>query len=68
MLLVVKMDEVHWPNIELELGTRDKKAIDVGRPDQGGQGGINQHLLDPKVMGSIDGSQPKPYFMLTLPF
>lgn len=29
---------------------------------------INQHLRDPQVIGSIDGSQPKPYFVLTLPF
>lgn len=26
-----KMDEVHWPTVELELGTREKKAGDVGR-------------------------------------
>lgn len=49
------MDEVHWPNIELELGTREKKARDVSRTDQGGQGGVNQHFLDPKVIENIDG-------------
>lgn len=26
-----KMDEVHCPKVELKLGTREKKARDVGR-------------------------------------
>lgn len=63
-----KMDEVHWPKVELKLGTREKKAEMQAEPDQGGLRGSNQHLLDPNGMERNFGSQSKPYIVLTVPF
>lgn len=63
-----EMDEVHWSRVRT--GTKEKKAGDEGRSQRkdGFVRNINQHLLDPKVTGSIVGSQPKPYLVLTVPF